>query len=65
MNSEIRAALLFMSSFAGVLVLGYFAQRYPWWYEWGAKASIIAWVLIWITALICWAAPHIDNNKEQ
>ena len=65
MSSGIRVMLLFLASFAALLVLGYYAQRYPWWHEWGAKAAITTWFLIWIATALCWIAPYLDDNKEQ
>lgn len=65
MSSVIRVMLLFLTSFAALLVLGYYAQQHPWWHDWGAKAAIITWFLIWLGASVCWIAPHIDDHKEQ
>lgn len=64
MNSHQRrpflAPLLYLLSFAGILLLGFFAQRYAWWHDWGFKTVLISWALAWIVAAIWWIAPHLD-----
>lgn len=65
MSSGMRVMLLLLATFASLLILGYFAQQHPWWYEWGAKAAITTWLLIWIAVALCLIAPYLDDNKEQ